>query len=256
MKKVKFLRIASVMLMLCLITTCAISGTFAKYTTSDTATDIARVAKWGVYVTVEGQDAFATDYGSGNVTSNTELNTNLDNDDLTTLDNVLAPGTNGTLTTVKITGQPEVKTNVTVVVNLDLGDKWTLADNSTVYCPLVFTVKGTEYKIDSNSEDMNEVSELEAAVEEAIVKALVGDECTFTTDDDGTTTATEVYDANKDFGAANSENDLTVGWSWADHVDSETDAKDTELGNKITADGTNNPTVSFTISVTVDQVVQ
>ena len=55
MKKNKFMRLASVMLMLCLITTCAISGTFAKYTTSGTATDTARVAKWGVGVEVDGE---------------------------------------------------------------------------------------------------------------------------------------------------------------------------------------------------------
>ena len=61
MKKNKFMRLASVMLMLCLITTCAISGTFAKYTTSATATDTARVAKWGVKVVVTGKEAFAKD---------------------------------------------------------------------------------------------------------------------------------------------------------------------------------------------------
>ncbi|MBQ9744220.1 MAG: hypothetical protein IJW19_03755 [Clostridia bacterium] len=249
MKKVKFLRIASVMLMLCLITTCAISGTFAKYTTSGTATDIARVAKWGVSVAVEGQTAFTTDYGSGKVTSNTELNTNLDNDALTNLDDVLAPGTNGTLTTVKITGKPEVKTNVTVVVNLDLGSKWTLEDASE-YCPIVFTVNSTEYKL--GDPNIDTVAKLEAAVEKAIVNALVGVDGTLTT---GTTTATKEYAANSDFGAAGSANDLTVSWSWADYVDADTDIKDTYLGNKVTAEGTNNPTVSFTISVTVDQVV-
>ena len=69
MRKNKFLRLASVMLMLCLITTCAISGTFAKYTTSDEALDSARVAKWGVAVQVLGNDVemFKPEYAKNDI---------------------------------------------------------------------------------------------------------------------------------------------------------------------------------------------
>ena len=44
MKKNKFLRLASFMLIACLATCCAVGGTFAKYVTSDNASDSARVA--------------------------------------------------------------------------------------------------------------------------------------------------------------------------------------------------------------------
>lgn len=47
MKKNKIMRLASALLVLTLMTTCAISSTFAKYTTSASGTDTARVAKWG-----------------------------------------------------------------------------------------------------------------------------------------------------------------------------------------------------------------
>ncbi|MDE6767712.1 MAG: hypothetical protein K2J35_05915, partial [Eubacterium sp.] len=61
MKKNKMMRIASALLVLCLLTTCVISGTFAKYVTSNDGSDSARVAKFGVSVTVSGS-TFAKEY--------------------------------------------------------------------------------------------------------------------------------------------------------------------------------------------------
>lgn len=54
MKKNKMMRIASVLLVAVLLSTCAISGTFAKYVTSINANDSAIVAKFAV-------EAFGTD---------------------------------------------------------------------------------------------------------------------------------------------------------------------------------------------------
>ena len=61
MKKNKMMRIASVLLVAVILTTCAISGTFAKYVTSENGSDSARVAKFGVEVTANGS-TFATEY--------------------------------------------------------------------------------------------------------------------------------------------------------------------------------------------------
>ena len=47
MKKNKMMRLASLLLVCVLLTTSVISGTFAKYTTTNTASDEARVAYWG-----------------------------------------------------------------------------------------------------------------------------------------------------------------------------------------------------------------
>ena len=251
MKKNKFLRLASVMLMLCLITTCAISGTFAKYTTSGTATDVARVAKWGIGVTVTGAEAFATSYT--NVTSNTELNTNLDGNDGTDSDDLLAPGTSGTLTEVTISGQPEVTTDVTVTVNLNLGANWTV--NSAVYCPVEFTVGTVKYVV-GTGEDTSTLKHcattaaLELAVEKAIIDGVLGnvEDANVTS---GSSSRTRQFTPNNNFG--DNTVDVSVGWNWA--FTGNDNAKDTVLGNTI-GDGNadNDPTIAFTISVTVDQV--
>jgi hypothetical protein len=64
MKRNKWMRIASVLLVAALISTCAISGTFAKYVTEDSAYDSARVAKFGVTVLASGK-LFADSYKNG-----------------------------------------------------------------------------------------------------------------------------------------------------------------------------------------------
>ena len=63
MKKTKVMRLLSLLLVMTLISTCAISGTFAKYVTRAEGEDQARVAKWGVLVSVEG-NAFADKYAA------------------------------------------------------------------------------------------------------------------------------------------------------------------------------------------------
>ena len=65
MKKNKVLRLASVLMMACLLTTCVISGTFAKYVSTTWAQDQARVAKWGFKgTTLEITDLFKDAYDS------------------------------------------------------------------------------------------------------------------------------------------------------------------------------------------------
>ena len=54
MKKNKTMRLASGLLVAVLLTTCAISGTFAKYVSDATNSDTARVAKWSIEV--EGEE--------------------------------------------------------------------------------------------------------------------------------------------------------------------------------------------------------
>ena len=73
MKKNVMMRAASALLVAVLLTTCAISGTFAKYTTSATGTDKARVAKWGFEAagSVEITDLF--DYSDPGVHNNGQV---------------------------------------------------------------------------------------------------------------------------------------------------------------------------------------
>ena len=198
MKKNKILRLASVMLMLCLITTCAISGTFAKYTTDGTATDSARIAIWGVEITLTSDKAmFADAYNSNTVKTSV------------TGEKLVAPGTSGTLLSGSITGKPEVKVGVSYTATLVL-------TGFDAYCPIVFTVGSETYGLtgikDSNgvvvTNEYDTVANLVAAVKEAIE------------DNAGE------YDANTDL---STKAFPTVKWEWA--FDTQDDFADTILGN-------------------------
>ena len=113
MKKNKMMRLASVMLVLTMLTTCAISGTFAKYTSAADATDSARVAKWGVSVNASGT-LFGANYeakANGNEIA-AEAKYSADSNDTK---NIVAPGTqNTTGMTFTVVGEPEVANSVTI----------------------------------------------------------------------------------------------------------------------------------------------
>lgn len=97
MKKNKVLRLASVLMMACLLTTCVISGTFAKYVSTTSAQDKARVAYWGFKgATLEINDLFANAYDNTDGKA-TVKSTQIDPDTNEKVD-VIAPGTEGSVT--------------------------------------------------------------------------------------------------------------------------------------------------------------
>lgn len=213
MKKVKFLRLASVMLMLCLITTCAISGTFAKYTTSGEAGDTARVAKWGVVVKTSGDTLFPVGDGT-KVTSTAK---------------VVAPGMTGSLANISLSGTPEVSVAVFLNGTLDLGDNWTTT-GSDYYCPITITVAGTIF--DGMSYDS--ANEFEAAVNAKLTELSI---------------ATANADTN--LSTLNDDFDGKITWAWSFTGGTEqTDAKDTILANKT---GTEVPEIVLDLTIRVDQ---
>lgn len=115
MKKNKMMRAASGLMVATLLTTSIISGTFAKYTTEDSGSDTARVAKWGLTVSASG-NLFGKEYAKVDASSNGNsiVATGSDNTVKATDKNVVAPGTkNETGFTVSIKGTPEVAYNVT-----------------------------------------------------------------------------------------------------------------------------------------------
>ncbi len=127
MKKNKSMRAAGGLLIATMLTSSIVSGTYAKYVTSDEAEDTARVAKFGVTVTASGS-LFDTTYKAA--TDNTPGGENAtDSEDGTTLtvessgaingiSNVVAPGTkNNEGLTFAITGTPEVDVKLDVVVD-------------------------------------------------------------------------------------------------------------------------------------------
>ena len=113
MKKNKMMRLASVLLVLTLLSTSVISGTFAKYITTDSANDSARVAKWGVVASVKG-DLFGQTYeaatGNNIINYNTTGGTVIAEADT---DFVVAPGTeNKQGLSLSVNGTPEVASRV------------------------------------------------------------------------------------------------------------------------------------------------
>ena len=116
MKKNRMMRLASGLLVAVLATTSMISGTYAKYTTQDSANDSARVAKWGVEL-----QAFGNLYGESytdEIVADTEdegAGIRVQSNGATA--DVVAPGTEKEQgLTFKLNGQPEVDYQATVVV--------------------------------------------------------------------------------------------------------------------------------------------
>lgn len=116
MKKNRMMRTASGLLVLTLLTTSVISGTIAKYTTQDSGSDNARVAKWGVTLQVDGSL-----YGPGYLTTEntaTEATTGVSVLHSSTTagadqDFVVAPGTKSDKGFhFAVTGTPEVSSKV------------------------------------------------------------------------------------------------------------------------------------------------
>ena len=99
MKKNNVMRIASALLVAVLLTTCAISGTFAKYTTTASGDTSARVAKWGFGTATEIEfDLFSDNYNDVVVGTDGAL--------------VVAPGTTGTANIVLVADDEAAATEV------------------------------------------------------------------------------------------------------------------------------------------------
>ena len=143
MKKNKMMRIASVLLVAVLFTTCAISGTFAKYTSSATGSDTARVAKWSIEVegteigvaggTTVAFDLFSTVNDTGNSATDEDVKTGTD-------ENIIAPGTAGSFE-LSIENNSEVNAKYTIE----------LSETNTGNIPLQYSVDGATW-VDSIDE--------------------------------------------------------------------------------------------------------
>lgn len=249
MKTNKMLRIASILLVAVMISTCAISGTFAKYVTSDNVADSAKVAKWGVTVSTTGT-LFAETYKDLPVASAEDTDDKITvqvKDYASVTQNLVAPGTkNDKGMTFVLKGTPEVDTKVDVSVEIT---DVVLPAGSIVtsdYYPVVFTLY--------NKDKAAVLSTGNAATIEAYLEGLSG---TYQTNTDLATIKTDT----------NGEYILT--WEWAfegpqtlNHVDfnaATVDKADTYLGNVAAGIVSDAPAgtstdISISISITVTQV--
>ena len=230
--KNKMMRIASILMVAALLTVCAVSGTFAKYVTTGSASDTARVAKFGVSVTADG-DTFGTSYLA--TTDDTVAPDGTEASAVTVLSEVkvVAPGTKGTLATVALAGIPEVDVRVTFALEAVKSTNWTV--DGEEYFPLIFKVNGTEVAFDKLAEEVAKLT--------ADYKA-------------GTDLSTITLSGE------NANPKVEITWEWpfevktgegdAATVDATIDAKDTWLGNQAAAG--NPATVEFTLTATVTQI--
>ena len=213
MKKNKMMRTASVLLVLTLLTVCVISGTFAKYVTSGEGSDSARVAKFGVTVTANGE-TFANSYAK------TDDSFTLDTNTVVSTADVVAPGTNGNMASMALSGTPEVAVRVTYAGHFTLDENWK-DENGDYYCPLEIKVNNDTIK----GNDFESASAFAAAVN-AKIDAYSKD-----------------YKAGTNLGPQGNDS-LKVSWSWPFAGD---DTKDTALGNATTP---GNVTLDVTTTVT------
>ena len=127
MKKNNVMRIASALLVAVLLTTCAISGTFAKYTTTASGSSTARVAKWGF-----GTGDFTFDLFDGtyeNVATDAESA-------------VIAPGTSDSTTIVFDASGNAATTEVAYTFTAYLE----ITGNAALIDQMQWSLDGTTYK--------------------------------------------------------------------------------------------------------------
>lgn len=226
MKKNWMLRAGVLMLVLALITSCFVGGTFAKYATEGESKDTARVAMFGVTISTAGQtfaEAYQTDDKGITSIANSVLSAGGDD--------VVAPGTKGYLAKTLIEGTPEVAVKVQHEVTVEMNDEWKDA-NGDFYCPLQFFI--TEYpdyilKPTVNGANYDNKEDLIQAIE-----AQFGHSST-------------IYAPGYDL--ENSDTLLNAKWVWPFEGE---DESDTYLGNQA-AKG-HAATISMTVTTTVTQV--
>lgn len=231
----KLMRASGILLVLTLITSCFVGGTFAKYVSKGEGKDTARVAKWGVEVEVTG-DGFHTTYGKDDVNAGSSISNTVISDV-----NVVAPGTKGTFGGVEITGTPEVAVKIETTADVQLSG-WNVASDDEFYCPLVFTIgEETINGLDFSSSTAGGEESFENAIKTAIEEA----------------TSQEVA-AGTNLNTIGESIEYSWKWPFADATGSATNQDnelDTLLGdNAADGDTSNDPTISITVTTTVTQI--
>jgi hypothetical protein len=153
MKKNAMLKIAAILLVAVLLTTCAISATFAKYVTSaELDSQSARVAKWGVTVQVTGENVFKNEYG----------------DVVAATEDVVAPGV-------------KVEDGIVITTNGDAAEvDYKIMSDFKVelngwgeYFPVVFTINGTDVTV-TKTTPAEIATEVSKAINDAVAKLQTG----------------------------------------------------------------------------------
>ena len=215
-------RMVGLLLAFTLISTCLFAGTLAKYVTSASGSDTARVAKWGVAIDASAVDGlfkttYAKDDSSYTLTADTVISSNSDK--------LVAPGTTGAMAGLSITGVPEVASRVSISVDTTASvlTGWFDASNAP-YEPVLWTLKNGSGAVVGGASDVS-FADLKTALNGVSVD----------------------LPPNTDLAA--SDLGYAVSWRWPFSTSSGNDIKDTFLGNKVPA-----PTITLKFDVTVTQI--
>ena len=147
MKKNRMMRLASILLVCVLLTTSVISGTFAKYTSTATASDTARVAKWSIEVN-------GTDIAVNNPTITFDLfNTVLDTNGGQKERNV-AEGTDETIIAPGTKGSFELKIENSSEVTAKYAVDFSVTNVSGI--PIQYSLDNSEWKMTIDDIDVTE----------------------------------------------------------------------------------------------------
>lgn len=226
-KKINFLRAGALTMVLALGTTCFMSGTLAKYVTSGQGSDSARVAKFGVAVTANGE-TFAKEYAKDDTSFTLAASTVVSSDNT----DLVAPGTNGNMASMTLTGTPEVAVRVSYEIpeGETMFSGWKV--NDAYYCPIVITVEGTKI----NGLDYTSEAEFQKAVADAIKGYSID------------------YPAGTDLSAEEVKGEsLAISWEWPFESENNiNDEKDTALGDAAAAGKA--ATINLTVKTTVTQI--
>ncbi len=218
------MRIASVVLVAVILTTCAISGTFAKYTAEVDSSDRARVAKWGFTSTaISITDLFKTAYVD---------------QEMTAAEDAIAPGTtNSASFSFSYGGEaginaPEVAYEFTVDLTGSLVDS-AIAANNNITWKLDDGTAGTYNELIESILKLACKSGVEPTAEEIAAKKI-----------------TVKYGPQEIPEAFDSTNPVhTITWNWAFSTGTDADVTDTNMGNATELDD-----VAIVIKITATQI--
>ena len=218
MKKNTMMRVASALLVAVLLTTCAISGTFAKYVTTATSNDSARVANWGFdnEASINIENLFLKAYDSGKVNSDTD---------------VIAPGTHNDAT-FQFTYDETNGSAPEVAYTFEVSTAGSTIDAAIESnAAIIWSLDGTKFYPTATETSWDRLIKA--------IEAL-----------DGSDAGAKEY-APQQLPAAFSTGDTvhTVGWEWVFHVDGGQDSVDTGMGNAVDL-----AKVKLVITITATQV--
>lgn len=233
MRKDVLVRLAGLAIMLTLISSALVSGTYAKYAQAVTGSDTARVAKFAFNLTSGTTTATQSQVGEASFDIFSTTDTGLYNSGAGA--SFIAPGTTGTLE-LDVGNLSEVKVSVAFA----LAETFTNMPDGVAKIPLYYTIDGDDQRYsdtlagvydDSTNKSYKTLAELGSALAASLPAS------------DGT-----VPQSKK----------VTLNWTWpfaaqAD-VNGQSDPDDTALGIAVAESPAAAPSVKLAVTVTVSQI--